>query len=372
MSAQQQSWERQLLAWAAEGLQHDPQAAAPVQAPIQEAQLLDGAYAPARRSLASRAGHFTERPGLLPGEKRHAVRALYAFCRITDDIIDRAGDEPEAALAAWKERTLFAAPLVAAPLVAAPSPDDLVVRAWADTRARYCIPTAYAVQLIDGVARDLTTTRYATFDDLAAYCYGVASTVGLLSMHIIGFGGHQAIPYAVKLGLALQITNILRDVREDWEAGRVYLPQDELAAFGLNDDDISTLSSAGFRGKNGLADRWRMFMQFQIERNRQLYSEAVPGIAWLDPAGRFASLPRPGCIATSWRAIAAREGDVFTHRLRPSTRTALCRARSGCGGGHGGRRSMNGPSAPTGGALAMDLGGRTGLSEADIAHSFRS
>ena len=167
--------------------------------------------------------------------------------------------------------------------------------------ARYHIPTSYAEQLIDGVARDLTTTRYACFDDLAAYCYGVASTVGLLSMHIIGFAGREAIPYAVKLGVTLQLTNILRDVREDWTAGRVYLPQDELAAFGLSDADISALSTAGCRGEDGVTDRWRAFMRFQIERNRQLYDEATLGIAWLDPAGRFRSPRRPGCIATSWR-----------------------------------------------------------------------
>ena len=201
-----------------------------------------------------------------------------------------------------------------------------MVVAWADARARYRIPTAYAEQLIDGVARDLTTTRYASFDDLAAYCYGVASTVGLLSMHIIGFAGREAIPYAVKLGVALQITNILRDVREDWAAGRVYLPQEELAAFGLSDADISVLSTAGFRGEDGVTDRWRAFMRFQIERNRQLYDEAAPGIAWLDPAGRFAIAAAAGSYRDILETIAARDGDVFSQRAKPRTRTALPRA----------------------------------------------
>ena len=228
--------------------------------------------------------------------------------------------EPEAALAAWKQRSLLA------PLAAAPSPDDLVVLAWADARARYRIPTAYAEQLIDGVARDLTTTRYASFDDLAVYCYGVASTVGLLSMHIIGFAGREAIPYAVKLGVALQLTNILRDVGEDWAAGRVYLPQEELAAFGLSDADIGRFSTAGFHDEGGAADRWRAFMRFQIERNRQLYNEAVPGIAWLDPAGRFAIAAAAGLYRDILEVIAGRGGDVFTQRAAPRTRTALPRA----------------------------------------------
>ena len=107
-------------------------------------------------------------------------------------------------------------------------------RAWADTRARYNIPARYAEQLVEGVAADLTKKRYANFEELAVYCYGVASTVGLMSMHIVGYSGRDALPYAIKLGIAMQITNILRDVREDWLAGRLYLPQDELAAFGLN------------------------------------------------------------------------------------------------------------------------------------------
>jgi len=317
MSAQQYSWERRLLAWAVEGLEHE----SPDPGPALDARLLDPAYAYCD-AIARRQGRtFYKASNLLPVEKRRAVRALYAFCRITDDIIDRGGAEPEAALAAWKQRSV-----VASPLASASSPDNLVVLAWADARARYRMPTAYAEQLIDGVARDLTTARYASFDELAAYCYGVASTVGLLAMHIIGFAGREAIPYAVKLGVALQITNILRDVREDWEAGRVYLPQDELAAFGLSDADISKFSTAGFHDEDAAADRWRAFMRFQIERNRQLYSEAAPGIAWLDPAGRFAIAAAAGLYRDILEVIASRDGDVFSQRAKPRTGTAVPRA----------------------------------------------
>jgi 15-cis-phytoene synthase len=345
MSAQHSSWERQLVAWATEGIEHEP----PAQASVQDARSLDQAYAHCDEIARGQGRTFYKASGLLPGDKRRAVRALYAFCRITDDIIDRAGDEPEAALAAWKERSL------AAP----PAPDDPVVLAWADARARYRIPTVYAEQLIDGVARDLTTARYASFDKLAAYCYGVASTVGLLSMHIIGYAGHEAIPYAVKLGVALQLTNILRDVREDWAAGRVYLPQDELAAFGLSDDNIRAASVAAERGEDGMTDRWRAFMRFQIERNRQIYSEAVPGIAWLDPAGRLAIAAAAGLYRDILEVIAHRDGDVFSHRARPLMRTALPRTvklwwRS--------RRPPRRPAvekamaAPNGASFAIDLG----------------
>ena len=174
MSAQQHPWERRLLAWAAEGLEHE----VPAQAPMRDTRLLDQAYAFCDKIARQQGRTFYKASSLLPDAKRRAVRALYAFCRITDDIVDRAGAEPEAALAAWKQCSLFAPPLAVAL-----SPDDLVVVAWADTEG--------TLSHSDGIcravdrwcpARSGRTTRYASFDDLAAYCYGVASTVGLLSM----------------------------------------------------------------------------------------------------------------------------------------------------------------------------------------------
>ena len=190
-----------------------------------------------------------------------------------------------------------------------PPEQDLVAVAWADARANHHIPQRYAEQLIDGVARDLVQDRYQSFEDLATYCYGVASTVGLMSMHIIGFQDDEAIPYAIKLGVALQMTNILRDVAEDWERGRLYLPLDELAAFDLSEDDIA---------KGVVDDRWRAFMRFQIERTRKLYEEAWPGIQMLDPQGRLAI----AAAATYYRAILddieKHDYDVFSRRAHVS------------------------------------------------------
>ncbi len=168
--------------------------------------------------------------------------------------------------------------------------------------------------MIDGVARDLDQTRYTTFDDLAAYAYGVASTVGLMSMHIIGYHGAAAIPYAIKLGIALQMTNILRDVGEDWQAGRVYLPAAELADFDLSEDDLA-------RGR--VDDRWRAFMAFQIERNRRLYAEAWPGIQLLPPDGRFAIAAASELYRRILDDIEAHDDDVFTRRARVSTSRKL-------------------------------------------------
>ena len=186
MAAPSRSWERQLLAWASEGPNED----LPSEPVTQDARRLDRAYAHCDEIARRHSRTFYKASSLLPGVKRRSIRALYAFCRITDDLIDHAQGDPAANLAEWRARNL-------AWPEDRPERDashDLVALAWADTRRRYGIPACYAEQLIQGVARDLVTTRYATFDDLAAYCYGVASTVGLMSMHIIGFTGRRRHP----------------------------------------------------------------------------------------------------------------------------------------------------------------------------------
>ena len=255
-------------------------------------------YAESLTAFHSRSFHLAS--GLLPADKRRAVRALYAFCRVSDDIVDSPNGNADTELAEWRRRAL----------AAHPPAYDPVALAWADTRRRYQIPLRYAEQLIDGVARDLHQERYETFEDLAAYSYGVASTVGLMSMHIVGFSSPEAIPYAIKLGVALQTTNILRDVGEDWRAGRLYLPLDELEGFGLAEEDIAT-------GRVG--NRWRALMRFQIERNRQLYREARPGIAMLDADGRLAIAAAADLYGTILDDIEANDYDVFHHRAHVST-----------------------------------------------------
>lgn len=289
----QHTWEHNLLNLATEALHfHNEQ---PKPALTFEEELLANAYDYCERMTSENSRSFHLASALLKNDKRRAARALYAFCRTSDDIVDRADGDPSALLGQWRRRAMLEHPPA----------DDLVAVAWSDARLRYDIPLRYAEQLIEGVACDLTTTRYATFADLTGYCYGVASTVGLMSMHIIGFSGQEAIPYAIKLGVALQLTNILRDVGEDWRMGRVYLPQDELDHFKLSDADLAA----------GVVDeRWRAFMRFQIERNRRLYAEAMPGIAMLNRDGRFAI----GAAAELYRgilsAIEANDYDVFGRR----------------------------------------------------------
>jgi len=205
---------------------------------------------------------------LLPIEKRRAVHALYAFCRTSDDLVDLPQANAMHALAAWVA------------LVHAPQPpaDNAVLLAWNDTLNRYTVPRALPDELLAGIAMDLTVNRYATFDDLWLYCYRVASVVGLISMQIIGYR-EGAVNYAIKLGVALQLTNILRDVGEDAQRGRVYLPHEDLERFGLCADDIL----------NGRRDQaFRALMRFEIERAHSLYEAAWPGIALLNSDGQLA------------------------------------------------------------------------------------
>lgn len=287
-----QAWETTLLTWAYHALENQM----PIEPVRADGVTLASAYAYCEEMTRLHSRTFFMASSLLPRPKRLAARALYAFCRVTDDIVDEGeGDDRLAVLEAWRALSLDPHPPAHEP----------VALAWADTRARFNIPHGYVEQLIDGVARDLTQNRYATFDELAAYSYGVASTVGLMAMHIIGFGGERALPYAVRLGVALQLTNILRDVGTDWRLGRLYLPQDELCAYNVTEADIA----AGNRG-----GRWPDLMRYQIDRTRQLYTEALPGVAYLNNDGRFAI----GAAAELYRAILDdiehHDYDVFNRR----------------------------------------------------------
>lgn len=283
------AWEAPLLARAHEALDSCPHGAAPSASRGEVARAYARCAAITRRHSAT----FHLASALLPARKRRAVRALYAFCRTTDDLVDR--ERSARRLAAWRQTVLSPVPPAS----------DPVALAWADARLRHGIPARYAEQLVDAVAGDLRPPAHRTFDDLAAYGYGVASTVGLMAMHIVGFAGPEAVPYAIRLGVALQLTNILRDVGEDLGQGRVYLPAEELAAHGLGPEDLE---------RGVVDDRWRRFMAFQIERNRRLYDEAMPGIALLHRDGRLAIAAAAELYRGILDDIAAHDGDVFRRR----------------------------------------------------------
>ncbi|MCS6871847.1 MAG: squalene/phytoene synthase family protein [Anaerolineae bacterium] len=291
------NWEYRLLVRALEALDSHPAHSATQR----NQNLLAASYAYCESLTRLYSRTFYMASGLLPYPKRCAVRALYAFCRVTDNIVDDSQSPDRAAqLEAWQQTISMAHPPASEP----------VAVAWADTQARYHIPKGYALQLIKGCAADLQPRRYETFADLAEYAYGVASTVGLMAMHIIGFSSDEAIPYAVKLGVALQVTNVLRDVGEDWRNGRLYLPQDELRAFGVTEQDIA---------EGRITENWRAFMRFQIERNRRLYAESWAGIALLSSEGRFAIAAAAELYRAILNDIEAHDYDVFRRRARVST-----------------------------------------------------
>ena len=298
MSVELTSWEHRLLSWAYEAL-----TSSAVEHVIDaDADVINSAYDYCARITRSNSRTFHLASAFLPREKRRAARALYAFCRSTDDMIDetRVPAQSNEVLVHWRAR-LSSLHLAA---------DDPIPLAWADAQTRFRIPRGYADQLISGVSRDLSQTRYETFDELTEYCYGVASTVGLMVMHIVGFRDQDALPYAVKLGIALQLTNILRDVGEDWHAGRLYLPLDELAAFGLTTRDIAA---------GRVDDRWRAFMRFQMARIEGFYEESNPGIAMLSADGRFAIAAATELYRAILQDIRAHDYDVFRRRAHIDT-----------------------------------------------------
>ncbi len=315
MGVPAEAWEYSLLVKAHEALR-TPTSSAYMPA-FATRDACEAAYRYCARLVKFNSPTFYLASALLPRQKRHAVRALYAFCRATDDLIDQMPhtdqvDQTGAARNTQAPRTEQEIALAQSLLEAwqtrleqSPNAYDPVPLAWADTRARYHIPHGYEVQLIEGIARDIRQQRYSTFAELAEYCYGVASTVGLMVMHIVDFQSEDALPYAVKLGIALQLTNILRDVGVDWSAGRLYLPLEDLAQFGLTAADIE---------RGVVDDRWRAFMQFQLARTRALYAEAERGIALLDAGGRFAIAAAASLYRAILGNIEAHDYDVFHRR----------------------------------------------------------
>jgi phytoene synthase len=214
----------------------------------------------------------------LPGPKQRAAFALYAFCRVADDMVDMAVERhatgTQKKLAEY-DRTLRAAHR-------GDDMHDPVFRELQWAIRTYNVPLDVLRELVAGVARDLAPVRYHTWGELAVYCEGVASTVGEMCTHVFGVVGggevrERALRYARILGVAMQLTNILRDVGEDAGRGRCYLPEDDLALFGLTREDILS-------GRLTAEDeRWRPFMAFEVGRARALYEMARPGIALLAP-----------------------------------------------------------------------------------------
>ena len=199
---------------------------------------------------------------LLTAERRRALNAVYAFCRFIDDIADDESiREPAVLLSRWREEL---------ERVYTGVPTRALSRALADSARRFAIPRVHFEEIIAGVEMDLSRTRYQTFEELRPYCYRVASALGLICIEIFGYRNPSAKTYAENLGLALQMTNILRDVREDAARGRIYLPLDDLARFNVSEDEIL----GGVYSPNFVR-----LMDFEAKRARELYAAAQMALA---------------------------------------------------------------------------------------------
>lgn len=264
-----------------------------------------------REIAKSRARNFYYSFIVLPPERRRAMCAVYAFMRHCDDIVDEEAGEAgkKTRLNAWRE-TLDDAyvdtPALNDAYGGTPADGGGLLPAFRDTVRRFDIPRAYFDAIIDGAEMDLTVTRYATFEDLYQYCYRVASAVGLVCIHIFGFHGKEAKRYAESCGIAFQLTNILRDVREDAGMGRIYLPQEDLDAFGYPEEDI----------RHGIFnDTFRRLMVFQVERARGYYDEALPLLPLVQPASRACLAAMIGIYRACLEEIPRRQYDVYSRRI---------------------------------------------------------
>jgi phytoene synthase len=263
---------------------------------------LAASYVYCERLARREAANFYHAFRVLPGSQRRAMCALYAFLRVADDLTDEPGTRArkQASLAAWRSdfrRALegdYSHPLHAA---------------LHHTIRRYDMPCAYLSAVLDGVEMDLFQQSYATFADLYRYCYHVASAVGLACIHIWGFADQRAELYAESAGIAFQLTNILRDLREDAARGRVYLPQEDLQRFGYRQEQLA-------RGERD--DRFRALMRFQVERARHYYDGARPLSVLLPPPGRAVFQVMLRTYRGLLDVIEARDYDVFSSRVRLS------------------------------------------------------
>ncbi|HSC93468.1 MAG TPA: presqualene diphosphate synthase HpnD [Burkholderiales bacterium] len=214
----------------------------------------------------------------LPEERRRAITALYAFCREVDDVVDDCSDLATArATLAWWRQELAAA--------FHGTPQHPVARALADVAPRFTLAEARVAEIIDGMHMDLEHDRYPSFEALRQYCHRVAGVVGLLSAEIFGYQDSRTLEYAADLGLAFQLTNIIRDVGEDARRGRVYLPLDEIERFGVSVADIT-----GSRE----TDNFRRLIEFQIERARKYYGEAFRKLPAVDRRAQRAGIVMAG------------------------------------------------------------------------------
>lgn len=255
------------------------------------------AYCEARAAASGSSFYYSFR--LLPENRRRAITALYAFCREADDIADECSDANLARIKlAWWRNEIDA--------LYKGRPTHPVTRALEAGVADFDLPRELFLEILDGMEMDVSNARYADFSELTLYCHRVAGVVGELSARIFGHTQRRTLDYAHKLGLALQLTNILRDVGEDALRGRLYLPLDELARFDLTPDDI-----LGRRAN----PRFHALMEFQYQRARQTYHEALALLPREDRKAQRAGLAMAAIYSALLDEIRRDGFQVLKHRV---------------------------------------------------------
>jgi phytoene synthase len=252
-------------------------------------------YAWCARVARSQAKNFYYSFLLLSRSRRRAMCAIYAFMRYCDDLSDEEGvADRGSAIARWRQDLENA--------LNGSAGDHPLWPAFADAVARYKIPHPYFFEMIEGVSSDLEPRRIETFDQLYDYCYHVASVVGLTIIHVFGFESPESLALAEKCGVAFQLTNILRDVREDAEKGRVYLPEEDLERFGVKEF--------------AYGENFRRLMEFEARRAREYYRQSAPLIELIHAGSRPSLRALIGIYSRLLDRIVASNYDVLARRIR--------------------------------------------------------
>jgi phytoene synthase len=283
---------------------------------------LDAAYAHCRRVVAERAKNFSYAFLLMPGPKRRALEAIYGYCRVADDFADDEGlpeDQRALRLADLRARLRSALPLEGDEPAEPPSPNvelDNLMTALRDSAGRFGVSRHPLDLVAQGCVQDLSVTRYETFEDLYDYCYLVASAVGLACLDVFGYRGDPAAArsLAVDLGIAMQLTNIIRDVKEDMERERIYLPLEDLRRFGVSEAQI----------RAGRVDlNWRAFLGFQVQRARCFFARGEQLASRVESDARVCPLALASIYKSVLGQVERAGHDVFTNRVSLSSRRKL-------------------------------------------------
>lgn len=241
---------------------------------------------------------------LLPAEQRDAMNTVYAFCRETDDIVDEGTVEDELKfdkLRKWRielEKSLNG------------HSEYPLINKLSNTIQNFNIPLEPFFDLLKGMEMDLQQKRYVTFNDLQTYCYRVASTVGLMCIEIFGYRHPSAKDFAINLGIALQLTNILRDIKKDAEKGRIYLPKEDLEKFNYHESDIFN---------NTYNENFQKMMQYQVERAREYFNTATDCLNREDKKAMFAARAMQHIYYRMLNKIVDADYDVYNNKIKIST-----------------------------------------------------